>query len=175
MPRPFVVKPIDQGSSIGVHIIREGESLPFKTDAGNEGQMVLVEEYVPGRELTVAIMRNRSLEVCEVRPADGFYDYESKYVKGRSELLVPAPIPSEIRNNVMDFALTAHKVLTCRGVTRADFRYDDTDNRLGLRLLEINTQPGLTPTSLVPKIAAYVGIEFASLINWMVEDALCNT
>ena len=173
--RPYVVKPINQGSSLGVHIVRAGDRFPFEEDYENHERMVLVEDYVPGRELTVAVMKDRGLEVLEIRPTEGFYDYDSKYKDGRSEYLVPAPVSCKTRTEILNFALLAHQVLGCRGVTRSDFRYDDTEGGLGLRLLEVNTQPGLTPTSLVPKIASYVGINFSSLINWMVEDARCNT
>tara|TARA_Y100001001_G_C7930291_1_gene281866 strand:+ start:38 stop:952 length:915 start_codon:yes stop_codon:yes gene_type:complete len=175
LQRPYVVKPINQGSSLGVHIIREGDRFPFEEGHENHERMVLVEDYVPGRELTVAVMKERGLEVLEIKPTEGFYDYDSKYKAGHSEYLVPAPVSYKTRTEILNFALLAHQVLGCRGVTRADFRYDDTEGGLGLRLLEVNTQPGLTPTSLVPEIASYVGINFSSLINWMVEDARCNT
>lgn len=174
MPRPYVVKPLDEGSSLGVHIVREGEESPFSGHTWSHDECVLVENYVPGRELTVAIMKERSLEVLEIRPSTGFYDYDSKYTKGCADYLIPAPVPDSIREEALHLALLAHQTLGCRGITRADFRYDGSEDGLGLRLLEINTQPGLTPTSLVPQIAAHVGIDFQMLVNWMLEDAQCN-
>ena len=174
MERPYVIKPLDEGSSLGVHIVREGEDSPLANRGWGYGESILIEDYIPGRELTVAIMNERSLEALEIRPTEGFYDYRSKYTKGCAEYLVPAPIPNAIRDDVLRFSLLAHKTLGCRGVTRADFRYDDSTEGLGLRLLEINTQPGLTPTSLVPEIAAHAGIDFRMLVNWMIEDARCN-
>ena len=174
MPRPYVVKPLDEGSSLGVHIVRDGEESPVGGHTRSHDGHVLVEDYVPGRELTVAILKERSLEVLEIRPSKGFYDYDSKYTKGRVEYLIPAPISDSIRKEALHLALLAHQTLGCRGVTRADFRYDGSEGGLGLRLLELNTQPGLTPTSLVPEIAAHVGIDFRMLVNWMLEDARCK-
>ena len=174
MPRPYVVKPLDEGSSLGVHIVREGEESPVGDYTWSRDERVLVEDYVPGCELTVAIMKERSLEVLEIRPSKGFYDYDSKYTKGCAEYLIPAPVSDSTREEALHLALLAHQTLGCRGVTRSDFRYDGSEGGLGLRLLEINTQPGLTPTSLVPEIAAHVGIDFQMLVKWMLEDARCN-
>ena len=172
--RPYVVKPINEGSSLGVHIVREGEKWPVAKEERGDDEPLLVEDYVPGRELTVAIMEERSLEVLEIKPVQGFYDYDAKYTKGSVEYVIPAVVPKSIREEVLRFALLAHQTLGCRGVTRADFRYDGSSGGLGLRLLELNTQPGLTPTSLVPEIAAHVGIEFQRLVSWIVEDARCS-
>ena len=171
---PYVVKPVNEGSSIGVHIIRAGdnrallEDWPYGCDA-------LVEPYIPGRELTVAVMDDRALGVTELRPLQGFYDYEAKYTDGKTEHLCPAPIPNSVAEQAKSFAITAHKALGCRGVTRADFRYDDTEASPGaLSMLEVNTQPGMTPLSLVPEQAAHAGMEFPQLVGWMVENATCD-
>ena len=174
MSRPYVVKPINEGSSLGVHIVRKGEKWRGVAAEGGDDEPMLVEDYVPGRELTVAIMEERSLEVLEIKPAQGFYDYDAKYTWGSVEYVIPAVVPRSTREEVLHFALLAHQTLGCRGVTRADFRYDGSEDGLGLRLLELNTQPGLTPTSLVPEIAAYVGIDFQRLVSWMIEDARCS-
>jgi D-alanine-D-alanine ligase len=136
---------------------------------------VLVERFVPGRELTVAIMGSRALGVCEIVPRGTFYDYTAKYAAGGSDHLVPAPVPAVIYEEALDIALRAHYALGCRGVSRADLRYDDTAGAVGqLYLLEVNTQPGMTPTSLVPDIASHVGIGFDELVAWMVENASCD-
>ena len=172
--RPYVVKPINEGSSLGVHIVGKGERWPGATEAGGDDEAMLDEDYVPGRELTVAIMQERSLEVLEIKPVQGFYDFDAKYTKGSVQYIIPAGVPKSTREEVLHFALLAHQTLGCRGGTRADFRFDGSEDGLGLRLLELNTQPGLTPTSLVPAIAAHVGIDFQRLISWMLEDARCN-
>ena len=176
MPRPFVVKPISEGSSVGVKIVVEGDNT---FTAKNDGPWrlyneLLVEEYIPGREVTAAVIGDRALGVVELRPKTGFYDYEAKYEEGLTEHLMPAPLPEAVYEAARCFALDAHNVLQCRGVSRADFRYDDTKEGPGkLYLLEINTQPGMTPLSLVPEIAAHEGIEFDVLVDWMVKDASC--
>ncbi len=176
MARPYVVKPLAEGSSVGVRIVRQGDNeLPFEEESWPYGDEVLVERYIPGRELTVSVMGDRALAVTELRPDDGFYDYAHKYTDGRTLHLVPAPVPDEISRACMDYALAAHRTLGCRGVSRADFRYDDTRGEPGrLYLLEINTQPGMTPLSLVPEQAAYLGMSFAELVSWMVEHATCE-
>ena len=139
------------------------------------GGEILVERFIPGRELTVAVMGNRALGVCEIIPRGAFYDYTAKYATGGSDHLVPAPVPPSIYEEALDIALRAHRALGCRGVSRADLRYDDTpDGDGGLYLLKINTQPGMTPTSLVPDIARHVGITFDALVAWIVEDAICS-
>lgn len=175
--RPFVVKPPNEGSSVGVRIVREGDNEPFDQGVGAQ---VLVEEYIAGREVTVAVMgrgdQARALGALEIRPRTGFYDYTAKYTDGQAEHLVPAPLPPPVYAQALDMAVTAHRALGCRGVSRADFRYDDTSVGPGvgpgtLYLLEVNTQPGMTPLSLLPEIAAAAGIDFPSLVAWMVEDA----
>lgn len=172
---PYVVKPIDQGSSVGVHIVRAGDNYrPIAAD-WPFGDAVLVERYVPGRELTVAVWDGAAMAVTEITSSRGFYDYEAKYAEGGSVHLLPAPVPDTIRNQALDVAARAHRALGCRGVSRCDFRYDDTAGDPGeLYLLEINTQPGMTPTSLVPEQAAHLGISFPELVSRMVEDARCD-
>ena len=176
MPRPFVVKPPAEGSSVGVRIVREGDNLPPLGSSGWQfGSDVLVEPYIPGRELTVAVMGGEALAVTELRPRTGFYDYEAKYTEGKTEHIVPAQIPHAVGEAAKNMAVTAHAALGCRGVTRCDFRYDDTAADPGaLYLLELNTQPGMTPLSLVPEQAAHAGISFSALVAWMVEDARCD-
>ncbi|MDP6351706.1 MAG: D-alanine--D-alanine ligase [Alphaproteobacteria bacterium] len=174
MPRPYVIKPLNEGSSVGVNIVRPGDPTPFADEPWHYGDQVLVEPFVPGREITVAVMGERALGALEIRPKDDFYDYDAKYIEGRSEHLMPAQMPPKDYEQALEIALAAHRTLGCRGVSRADLRYDDSPGGQGLRLLEINTQPGLTPMSLVPEIAAHAGIDFPALIDWMVEDARCS-
>ncbi len=174
MPRPYVIKPLNEGSSVGVIIVREGDNAAFAEEPWHYGEAVLVEDYVTGREITVAVMDGNALGVLEITPREGFYDYEAKYTEGRADHLLPAPIPEKDYEEALKISATAHDTLGCRGVTRADLRYDDSDGGLGLRLLEINTQPGLTPMSLVPEIAAHAGHDFPALVQWMVEDARCG-
>lgn len=175
LPRPYVVKPANEGSSVGVRIIAEGTNEPFRADDWAFDREVLVETFVPGRELTVSVMGERPLAVTEIRPRVGFYDYLAKYTEGCADHVVPADLPRSIYDLAMEWALVAHRVLGCRGVSRADFRYDDTgDDPGGLYLLEVNTQPGMTPLSLVPEQAAYLDISFADLCSWMVESARCD-
>ena len=139
------------------------------------GAEILVEHFVPGRELTVAVMGDRALGVCEIVPHGTFYDYTAKYATAGSDHLVPAPVPAAVYQEALDIALRAHQALGCRGVSRADLRYDDTPGGCGrLYLLEVNTQPGMTPTSLVPDIARHAGISFDDLVVWMVENARCD-
>ncbi len=175
MPPPYVVKPIDEGSSVGVHIVEDGDNaLPI--DDLPADKPVLVEPYIPGRELTVSVMGDRPLGVTELRPHQGFYDYTAKYTDGKTTHLCPAPIDDDVAQLAMDHAVAAHRALGCRGVTRADFRYDDTGAGPGrLYMLEINTQPGMTPLSLVPEQAAHAGIPFEDLVQWMVENAACDS
>ncbi|HJU15674.1 MAG TPA: D-alanine--D-alanine ligase [Stellaceae bacterium] len=177
LPAPFVVKPTNQGSTFGVRIVHAGDnSWHEDVKEWRFGDEILVERYIPGRELTAAVMGERALGVCEIIPrSSSFYDYTAKYAPGGSEHLVPAPLPPKDYEFVLDVALRAHQALGCRGVSRADFRYDDTgggDARL--YLLEINTQPGMTPTSLVPDIARHAGIGFDELVAWIVENAACG-
>jgi D-alanine-D-alanine ligase len=176
MPAPFVVKPANQGSSVGVRIVRINDnSWREEVTEWCFGGEVLVERFVPGRELTVAVMGDRALGVCEIVPRGSFYDYTAKYAAGGSDHLTPAPIPVAVYEEALDVGLRAHQALGCRGVSRADLRYDDTPAGDGrLYLLEVNTQPGMTPTSLVPDIARHVGIGFDELVAWMVENASCD-
>lgn len=177
MPPPYVVKPITEGSSAGVFIIRQGDNAPPAQIAAKDwafGDAVLVERYIPGQELTVAVMGDRPLAVTAIVPNTKFYDYEAKYADGGSRHIIPAEVDALVYQHAMNVALAAHQALGCRGVSRADFRYDDSvAGRDGLYLLEINTQPGMTPTSLVPEQAAYLGISFGELCRWLVEDASC--
>ncbi|MBM3486654.1 MAG: D-alanine--D-alanine ligase [Alphaproteobacteria bacterium] len=176
MPRPYVIKPLNEGSSVGVYIVRAGDNLsPLRDQPWTFGEHVMVERYVPGRELTVAVMGDRALGVTEIRPRQGFYDYRAKYTDGQADHLVPAPVHPAIYQAALDHALVAHRTLGCRGVSRTDMRYDDTGGEPGrLCILEVNTQPGMTPLSLVPEIAAAAGISFAELVTWMVENAACD-
>lgn len=179
LPAPYVLKPVSEGSSFGVVIVREGRSHPPQEVARDDwpyGDVLLAEEYIPGRELTCAVMGDKALDVIDIRPAVGaFYDYDSKYAPGGSIHVLPADLKPNIYHQVQQSALTAHQALGCRGVTRTDFRYDDGPDGTGrLVALEVNTQPGMTETSLVPEIAAHAGYSFGELVRWMVEDASLN-
>lgn len=175
MAYPYVIKPLNEGSSVGVHIVLEGDNYQPQDDASwRFGEHVLVERYIPGREIQVAVMGDRILGAIEIRAHGRFYDYEAKYTDGKATHLMPAPIAKQAYEQVCALALKAHQTLGCRGVTRSDWRYDDTEGEPGrFYLLEINTQPGMTPLSLVPEIAAHNGIAFGDLVRWMVEDASC--
>jgi D-alanine-D-alanine ligase len=176
MTPPYVAKPNAQGSSVGVHIVLEGANRPpaeLGSTAWALGDEVLIERYIPGRELTVAVMEDRPLCVTEIVPKTTFYDYDAKYAAGGSDHILPAPVPKAIAERARELALKAHQALGCRGLTRADFRYDP-DNSEPLWLLEINTQPGMTPTSLAPEQAQYCGIAFNDLVQWMAENASCR-
>jgi D-alanine-D-alanine ligase len=176
LPPPYVVKPVNEGSSVGVIIVREDRTHPPQ-ELGREdwafGDEVLVEKFIAGRELTCAVMGQRALGVIDIRPATGlFYDYDAKYAEGGSIHVLPADLSPNIYQRVQELALTAHQALGCRGVSRADLRYDDTPGGSGaLVVLEVNTQPGMTATSLVPEMAAHAGHSFGELVQWMVEDA----
>lgn len=174
MEPPYVVKPVDEGSSVGVHIVQRGDNwLPL--DEWEADRLMLVEKYIAGRELTASVMGGRALGVTELRPHEGFYDYVAKYTGGKTDHLCPAPVPDAVAQMAMDYAVTAHEALGCRGVSRADFRYDDTERDPGdLYMLEVNTQPGMTPLSLTPEQAAHAGIPFEDLMEWMVENAACD-
>jgi D-alanine-D-alanine ligase len=177
MPAPYVIKPNAQGSSVGVFIVREGDNRPPAELTSKEwslGDDVLVEKFIPGRELTVSVMGDRALCVTEITTALTFYDYEAKYASGGSSHVVPADIPAEITEQCLDMALRAHQSLGCRGLSRSDFRYDENADGDKVFCLEVNTQPGLTPTSLSPEQAAHLGISFPELCAWMVEDASCQ-
>jgi D-alanine-D-alanine ligase len=175
MKPPYVIKPIGEGSSLGVHIILgEKEAHPLVHQWSFEDE-VLIERYIPGREIQVAVLGGKARGAIEICPNNGFYDYEAKYTDGKAVHHMPAPIPSSIYAQVLEWAEIAHKVLECRGVSRSDFRYDDTQGEPGqLYYLETNPQPGLTPLSLVPEIVAHEGMSYAQLVQWMVEDASCR-
>jgi D-alanine-D-alanine ligase len=168
---PYVVKPNNEGSSVGVYIVRDGDAPAALADTMPE--VVMVERYAPGRELTTTVVGDRALCVTDIL-TDGWYDYDAKYVAGGSRHVLPADIPAEIEAACLDFALRAHRSLGCRGVSRTDFRWDEARGAEGLILLETNTQPGMTPTSLVPEQAAHCGMSFGALCRWMVEDASCG-
>ena len=171
---PYVVKPNNEGSSVGVRIVMPGDN-QLLTENWSFGDTALVEPYIPGREITVAVLGDRALGVTELRPHRGFYDYEAKYTDGKTVHLCPAPVPDSIAQQAMESAVSAHRALGCRGVTRSDFRYDDTQSNPGdLFLLEVNTQPGMTPLSLVPEQARYAGLSFEDLVSWQVENASCD-
>ncbi len=171
-PKPYVIKPISEGSSVGVYIIKEGVNGPNMAEIKKYHSM-LVEKYIPGRELSVAVTDEKPLGVVEIRPKNGFYDYTNKYSDGKTEHLMPAPVNDSVYKEAMDIAFKAHKMLGCRGVSRSDFRLDEADGNK-LYLLEINTHPGMTPLSLVPEIASHVGISFNELIKYLVENARCD-
>jgi len=177
MEPPYVIKPVNEGSSVGVYIIRKGDNRPpseLTKPEWNLTDEMMVEEYVPGRELTVTVLGGEALGVTEITTDLAFYDYEAKYAAGGSRHTIPAQVPRAVAEEAMRLSVVAHKVLGCRGVTRTDFRYDDTGSKHRLIALETNTQPGMTPTSLVPEQAAYVGMSYAKLCRWMVEDASCD-
>ena len=177
---PYVIKPIAEGSSVGVHIVREDHAHPPQELTSSDwtlGEDVMVECFIPGRELTCAVMGDEALGVTEIIPAEGlsFYNYEAKYAPGGSKHVLPAQISPNVYQLVRKLALEAHKALGCRGVSRADFIFDENSARDDrVFCLEVNTQPGMTATSLVPELAAHAGLSFGELVRWMVEDASCN-
>ncbi|WP_416899913.1 MAG: D-alanine--D-alanine ligase [Minwuia sp.] len=171
---PIVIKPVNEGSSVGVEIILDGDNMS-PLDGGPEDQLVLVERYIPGREIQVAVMGDRALGAIEIVSPGRFYDYEAKYAPGGSKHLMPAPMPEKDYALALDYSLRAHQALGCRGLSRSDLRYDDTgEGPASLYLLEVNTQPGMTPTSLAPEIAAHLGMSFEDLCRQLVEDASCQ-
>ncbi|PYG27809.1 D-alanine--D-alanine ligase [Pelagimonas varians] len=172
MPPPYVVKPYNEGSSVGVYLVNEAANAPPMLSE-DMPQTVMVEQFIPGRELTTTVMGDRALAVTDIL-TDGWYDYDAKYKVGGSRHVCPANLPPEIEAACLDFALRAHDALGCRGVSRTDFRWDETKGLDGLILLETNTQPGMTPTSLSPEQAQASGISFGQLCAWMVGDATCN-
>ncbi len=175
LPPPYVIKPVAEGSSVGVFIVRENHKHPPQELTRADwsfGDRVLVEPYIAGKELTCAVMGDKALGVIEIVPTVKFYDYEAKYAPGGSKHLLPAPVLSEIYEECRRLSLAAHRALGCRGISRADFRYDDSlAGTQGLACLEVNTQPGMTEVSLVPELAAHAGIGFDDLVRWMIEDA----
>ena len=172
MAAPYVVKPNDEGSSVGVYIVRDGANAPPQLSDQMPAR-VMVETYAPGREMTVAVLGDRALAVTEI-VTEGWYDYDAKYKPGGSRHVIPAQIPAEIEAACRDYAVRAHQALGCRGLSRSDFRWDDTRGLAGLIILETNTQPGMTPTSLAPEQAAHVGMDFPALCRWIVEEARCR-
>ena len=171
LPPPYVVKPNNEGSSVGVYIVRSGSNAPRL--AATMPDLVMVESYAPGRELTTTVMGERVLGVTDII-TDGWYDYDAKYKTGGSRHELPANVPADIAAACLDYALRAHRALGCRGLSRTDFRWDETRGLAGLVLLETNTQPGMTPTSLAPEQARHAGLSFPDLCDWIVRDASCN-
>jgi D-alanine-D-alanine ligase len=177
LPRPYVVKPVNEGSSVGVAIVTvEGNyGSPIGRDVAgpwHEFDELLAEPFIRGRELTTAVLGDRALGVTELKPKSGFYDYDSKYTDGMTEHVFPANIPANIAQACLDMALKAHRVLGCKGTSRSDFRWDDEKGVEGLYLLEVNTQPGMTPLSLVPEQAKYLGISYEQLVQTILDEAL---
>jgi D-alanine-D-alanine ligase len=172
MAPPYVVKPNNEGSSVGIYIVNEDANGPPCLSA-DMPDIVMVEAYAPGRELTTTVMGDRALGVTDIL-TDGWYDYDAKYKPGGSRHVLPAEIPDDIYDLCLDYAQHAHRVLGCRGLSRTDFRWDESRGAKGLILLETNTQPGMTPTSLAPEQAEAAGISFGALCRWLVEDASCN-
>lgn len=172
MAPPYVVKPHDEGSSVGVYLVMDGANRPPRL-APEMPEMLMVEAYVPGRELTVSVLGDRALTVTDI-VTDGWYDYDAKYRPGGSHHVLPADVPAAVFDACMVQALVAHRVLGCRGLSRTDFRWDEARGLDGLVVLETNTQPGMTPTSLSPEQAAHCGISFPDLCRWLVEDASCH-
>jgi D-alanine-D-alanine ligase len=180
MAPPYVIKPVSEGSSVGVYIVREDQVNPPQELHAADWQLgegLMIERFIPGRELTCAVMGDRALGVIEIRPGEGleFYDFTSKYAPGGSVHLLPAPLSPNVYQLVRKLAIAAHRALGCRGVSRTDFRYDDRPDEAGeVVCLEVNTQPGMTSTSLVPELAAHEGRSFGELVRWIVEDASCD-
>ncbi len=172
MEPPYVVKPYNEGSSVGVYIVHDGANRPPQL-AADMPKEVMVESYAPGRELTCSVLGDRALTVTDII-TEGWYDYDAKYKPGGSRHVIPAEVPQEIFDACMEYALRAHRALGCRGLSRTDFRWDETRGLAGLILLETNTQPGMTPTSLSPEHAAHCGMDFPALCAWLVEDASCG-
>ena len=169
MPCPYVIKPLQEGSSLGVHIIWDESALKKIEDTWQYGDQVLVEKYIPGREIQVAVLGDRAWGAIEIRPKSEFYDYTAKYTNGKADHFMPAPLSAEAYQRALALAKEAHDALGCEGVTRVDMRYDDTQGEPGhFYVLEVNTQPGLTPLSLVPEIVAHEGMSFGDLVEWMV-------
>ncbi|HKT14717.1 MAG TPA: D-alanine--D-alanine ligase [Allosphingosinicella sp.] len=177
LPRPYVLKPVNEGSSVGVAIVTDGGNYgnpiaPTTAGPWQEFKRLLVEPFIKGRELTVAVLGDEALAVTELRPRSGFYDYDAKYTDGMTEHVCPAEVPAPVAEAMMDMALQAHRLLGCRGTSRSDFRWDEEQGIEGLFLLEVNTQPGMTPLSLVPEQARYRGMSYAELVRRIVELAL---
>lgn len=174
MERPFVVKPISEGSSVGVAIVTNGVEGWFNQDKWKPGATLLVEEYIAGQEVSAVVLDGKAIGVLELRPKSGFYDYTAKYTDGMTEHVFPAELPEDIYNMAMEWAALTHNTLGCRTISRSDFRYDPKRGHEGLYLLEINTHPGCTPLSIVPEVAAKYGVSFEQLIAKLLEDAKCD-
>jgi len=177
MPRPYVLKPVNEGSSVGVAIVTDEGNYgsPISRDAAGpwqEFEVLLAEPFIRGRELTTAVIGEEALAVTELVPKSGFYDYDAKYTDGMTEHICPADVPADIVERCMDIALKAHQLLGCRCASRSDYRWDDTKGADGLFLLEVNTQPGMTPLSLVPEQAKHIGLSYPELVQRIVEEAL---
>lgn len=177
LPRPYVLKPVNEGSSVGVAIVTEASNYgnPISRDAKGpwqEFETLLAEPFIKGRELTVAVLGNKALCVTELKPKSGFYDFDAKYTDGLTEHICPAEIPDDIAQYMLDVALDAHRLLGCKGASRTDFRWDDELGKNGVFVLETNTQPGMTPLSLVPEQARHVGISYEQLVDMIVKEAL---
>jgi D-alanine-D-alanine ligase len=177
MPRPFVLKPVNEGSSVGVAIVTEEGNYgsPIGRDVPgpwSEFDRLLAEPFIKGRELTVAVLGDQAMGVTELKPKAGFYDYAAKYTDGLTEHVCPAQVPDSIAAAMMDMAAKAHRYLGCRGASRSDFRWDDEQSEQGIYLLEVNTQPGMTPLSLVPEQAKQNGISYAQLVETLIAEAL---
>ncbi|MFP5330298.1 MAG: D-alanine--D-alanine ligase [Alphaproteobacteria bacterium] len=177
LPRPYVVKPVNEGSSVGVAIVTEDGNYGSPIGRDVEGPWhhfdeLLAEPFIRGRELTVAVLGDEALCVTELKPVAGFYDYDAKYTDGLTVHVCPAEVPAEIAETMMDMALQSHRLLGCRGASRADFRWDDSQGEAGIYLLEVNTQPGMTPLSLVPEQARQKGISYAELVERLIAEAL---
>ena len=170
MPRPYVVKPLNEGSSVGVTIVMEDDDFAFDKSNWDFGEKVLVEQFIPGREVQVAVLDDEALGAIEIKPLNKFYDYEAKYTDGKAQHLMPAPMDKAKYIEVLELAVTAHRALGCRGLTRSDFRFDEEGDGQ-FYILETNTQPGMTPLSLAPEIAAHVGIDFNELIDRLIKGA----
>ena len=177
LPYPYVIKPINEGSALGVHIIENAQQEQNLIDTWPfAGAKVMMEAYIPGREMTVSVLDGKALGVTEIRPHSGFYNYENKYMDNKTDHIVPAPIPVEQADLMKLYAEKAHRILGCRGASRTDFRYDDISNpnQVHIVALEINTQPGMTKLSLLPESAKYAGISYEDLVSLLVEEATCE-
>lgn len=173
MAPPYVIKPVDEGSSVGVFIIQKGDApVGSQIKEWPYSKSILVERYIPGQEISVAVMDNKGIGILELCPKGGFYDYKSKYTDGMTTHIMPAAIPEDAYQQALRYAEQAHKAIGCDGITRSDFRYDTEKNEL--YLMEVNTQPGFTPLSIFPEICAYVGISFNEIVHWLIEDGLCR-
>lgn len=173
---PYVVKPLCEGSSLGVFLVLDENASPpteLLDDAWAFGERVMVERFIPGRELTCCVMDDKALGVIDIVTDGGFYDFQNKYTPGGSRHILPAGIPDDVYRRVQEISLHAHRVLGCRGVSRADFRFDETLGINGVILLEVNTQPGMTETSLIPDMASHIGISYDKLVRWITQDASC--